>query len=345
MLNDVSSESGDPIWPLIWRWHGPNKIKHFLWIASHNRLLTNEERGRRHITNKVFCPRCSSISESSSHMLLDCPFAMQVWMKVLPRAASERGNHRDFGSWWVAMLQDKENNIKFGITAWLLWSARNKLIFENLVQSASSVGELCEFWTSLVLSSWKTNQLGREAPGLARQTQLIAWRPGEEGWATLNTDGSRLHRSGATAIGGLIRDERGKFVRAFCANVGDCSITRAELRAIVEGVKMAWNLGFRKVAVQTDSRAAIAILQTGIGLTSQHAALVAEFHELKMKDWEISLSHIYREANCATDHLANFGHSFCVGLYEFNTPDSSLASWLRHDLLGVALPRVVSNNN
>ncbi|CAN1756678.1 Putative ribonuclease H protein At1g65750 [Linum perenne] len=286
MLNDVSSESGDPIWPLIWRWHGPNKIKHFLWIASHNRLLTNEERGRRHITNKVFCPRCSSISESSSHMLLDCPFAMQVWMK-----------------------------------------------------------ELCEFWTSLVLSSWKTNQLGREAPGLARQTQLIAWRPGEEGWATLNTDGSRLHRSGATAIGGLIRDERGKFVRAFCANVGDCSITRAELRAIVEGVKMAWNLGFRKVAVQTDSRAAIAILQTGIGLTSQHAALVAEFHELKMKDWEISLSHIYREANCATDHLANFGHSFCVGLYEFNTPDSSLASWLRHDLLGVALPRVVSNNN
>ncbi|CAN1121709.1 Putative ribonuclease H protein At1g65750 [Linum perenne] len=176
-------------------------------------------------------------------------------------------------------------------------------------------------------------------------TQLIAWRPGEEGWATLNTDGSRLHRSGATAIGGLIRDERGKFVRAFCANVGDCSITRAELRAIVEGVKMAWNLGFRKVAVQTDSRAAIAILQTGIGLTSQHAALVAEFHELKMKDWEISLSHIYREANCATDHLANFGHSFCVGLYEFNTPDSSLASWLRHDLLGVALPRVVSNNN
>ncbi|CAN1153626.1 Putative ribonuclease H protein At1g65750 [Linum perenne] len=170
LLSDYSSASADTIWPTIWRWHGPNKVKHFLWIASHNRLLTNEEKGRRHLTNQVFCPRCSSVSESISHVLLDCQFAVQVWAKVLPLAVTERGNHSHFDSWWSAMLQDEKNNIKFGLTAWLLWGARNKLIFENLDQSVSAVGEQCEFWTSLVLSSWKTNQLGREAPGLARQT-------------------------------------------------------------------------------------------------------------------------------------------------------------------------------
>ncbi|CAN1153627.1 Putative ribonuclease H protein At1g65750 [Linum perenne] len=181
LLSDYSSASADTIWPTIWRWHGPNKVKHFLWIASHNRLLTNEEKGRRHLTNQVFCPRCSSVSESISHVLLDCQFAVQVWAKVLPLAVTERGNHSHFDSWWSAMLQDED---------------------------------------------------------------------------------------------------------------------------------------------------------------------------LMMRDWEVSLSHIYREANCTADYLANLGHSYDVGLYLFNSPDSALAHWLRYDLLGVrydllgvALPRVLSNNN
>ncbi|CAN1842764.1 Putative ribonuclease H protein At1g65750 [Linum perenne] len=136
-------------------------------------------------------------------------------------------------------------------------------------------------------------------------TQLIAWRPGEEGWFTLNTDGSRISQSGATAIGGIIRDSTGKLVRAFCANVGNCSITRAELRAIVEGLKLAWSLGIKKVAVQSDSAAAVAMLQAGAHSTHKHAALVAEYLEIRARPWEISLTHIFREANCSADYLAN----------------------------------------
>ncbi|CAN1192302.1 Putative ribonuclease H protein At1g65750 [Linum perenne] len=222
------------------------------------------------------------------------------------------------------MLKNTSSRVKFGVTAWLIWKARNKYIFEDLRQSYSAVAGQCEFWTNLVLTSWKTNQLGREAPGLARQTQLIAWRPGDGGWSTLNTDGSRISSTGATSIGGLIRNDKGELVRAFCANIGDCSITRAELRAIVEGLKLAWSLGLRKVAVQTDSRAAVSILQRGIGMKHQH---------------------VYREANCAADHLANLGHSFSIGMYSFDFPDASLAHWLRYDLIGVALPRLVSVNH
>ncbi|CAN1806610.1 Putative ribonuclease H protein At1g65750 [Linum perenne] len=228
------------------------------------------------------------------------------------------------------MLKNTSSRVKFGVTAWLIWKARNKYIFEDLRQSYSAVAEQCEFWTNLVLTSWKTNQLGREAPVLARQTQLIAWRPGD---------------GGATSIGGLIGNDKGELVRAFCANIGDCSITRAELRAIVEGLKLAWSLGLRKVAVQTDSRAAVSILQRGIGMKHQHEALVAEFIDLSLREWDVQLSHVYREANCAADHLANLGHSFSIGMYLFDFPDASLAHWLRYDLIGVALPRVISINH
>ncbi|CAN1730820.1 Putative ribonuclease H protein At1g65750 [Linum perenne] len=145
LLTDSSSVLMDPIWNRIWRWNGPNKIKHFLWLATHNRLLTNEERSRRHLTNQVACSRCSLQTESLSHVLLDCHFALQVWAKTLPLALDERRRHPTFESWWSAMLNNTSCNIKFGVSAWLIWTARNKFIFEDLRQSHFVVAEQCEF--------------------------------------------------------------------------------------------------------------------------------------------------------------------------------------------------------
>ncbi|CAN1778824.1 Putative ribonuclease H protein At1g65750 [Linum perenne] len=251
LITEALSPPTDPIWRSIWKWSGPSKIKHFLWLASHKRLLTNEERGRRHLSNQVLCPRCSSQTESISHVLYDCGFALQVWRSVLPLAITARTVEGDFDSWWRRMLSDRDAAIKFGVTAWILWNARNKFIFEGLNQSVTTISEQCKFWFNLVLSSWKTNQLGREAPGLARQTQLIVWRPGD---------------GGSTTMGGLLRDGNGRFLQAFSANIGDCSITRAELRAIVQGLRLAWSTGIRKVVVQSDSRAALAICRMAIRL-------------------------------------------------------------------------------
>ncbi|CAN1811165.1 Putative ribonuclease H protein At1g65750 [Linum perenne] len=247
---------------------------------------------------------CSVEGEWNLNFLLtNLPYetVMQVWEAVLPEAVRMMAILRDFFTWWKCMLTDEERGIKFGITTWLLWKARNKLIFDKEEQSVSAITEQCVYWTNLVLSSWKTNQLGREAPSIARHAQLIAWRPGEEGWSTLNTDGSRFSRKGATAIGGLIRNEHDIFVQAFCANIGNCSITRAEIKAIVEGMKMAWSLGIRKLNIQSDSRVEIGILSSDPSISHQHRALVAEFHDYQNREWEVSLSHVYREANFAAD--------------------------------------------
>ncbi|CAN1745399.1 Putative ribonuclease H protein At1g65750 [Linum perenne] len=341
MITDNDTSQRDPMWRHIWNWQGPSKIKHFLWLASHKRLLTNEERSRHHLTNQVLCHRCSSYTESISHVIYECDFALQVWRSILPAAVGVRAVHGSFDSWWKSMLLDKDLNVKFDIIAWNLWKARNKMIFEGANQSSNEISEQCKFWINLVLSSWKTNQLGREAPGLARQTQLVVWRPGEEGWFILNTDGSRYTSPGSTAIGGLIRNDQGRFVQAFTANLGDCSITRAEMGAIVQEMKLAWDLGVRKLLVQSDSKAAVTILQKE-DTNHQHAILVSEFIELKSRSWEVTINHVFREANCSADYLANLGHTFCLGLHLLLQPDSVLAHWLRFDLFGVASSRIIS---
>ncbi|CAN1823299.1 Putative ribonuclease H protein At1g65750, partial [Linum perenne] len=163
----------------------------------------------------------------------------------------------------------------------------------------------------------------------------------QEGRFILNTGGSRYSHSGSTAIGDLIRDDGGRFIQAFTAYIGDCSITKAELSAIIQGLKLAWAIGIRRIIVRSDSRTYMSILQRE-ATDNQHATLISEFIELKARSWEISITHVYREANCGPDYLANLGHSFNFGLHLFTQPDSVLAQWLRYDLVGVALPRVIS---
>ncbi|CAN1744334.1 Putative ribonuclease H protein At1g65750, partial [Linum perenne] len=136
----------------------------------------------------------------------------------------------------------------------MIWYRRNRLVFHNEHLSAREICCQIRFWIQLYSSSWKALQVSREAPGLARQAHLIGWRPAEEGCFSLNSDGSLFRNPSRAAAGGVIRDENGRFVTAFSANIGACSIMRAELRGIVEGTKLAWNKGIRNLRIQSDSK-------------------------------------------------------------------------------------------
>ncbi|CAN0826774.1 Putative ribonuclease H protein At1g65750, partial [Linum grandiflorum] len=171
-------------------------------------------------------------------------------------------------------------SLTFGVGVWLLWRARNKCLFEQDTDTATEVAHRCDYWVALIISSWKTGQLGREVCSLTRQTQLIGWRPSDECCFTLSTDGSLRSTTRIAAAGSVIRTDTGRFVKAFAANLGSCSITRAEMRAIVDGLQLAWSLGIRRIQVQSDSKTAIAILAKDSELDHQHTALVLQFKEL-----------------------------------------------------------------
>ncbi|CAN0913297.1 hypothetical protein LINGRAHAP2_LOCUS27835 [Linum grandiflorum] len=62
--------------------------------------------------------------------------------------------------------------------------------------------------------------------------------------------------------------------------MGSCSITRAEMGAIVDGLQLAWTLGIQRIQVQSDSMAVIDILANDSELDHQHAALLLQFKDL-----------------------------------------------------------------
>ncbi|CAN1354630.1 Putative ribonuclease H protein At1g65750, partial [Linum perenne] len=159
----------------------------------------------------------------------------------------------------------------------------------------------------------------------------VTWKPGPEDWIVLNTDGSVLKESGSAAAGGLIRDALGRCLAAFSVNLGRCSITRAELRGLIAGLDLSWDRGWRKVAVQCDSRVAIALLSK---ITEVRA-----FRNLMLRDWEVTLNHIFREGNKAADFLAGVGHNLPPGFHLFPISDCNLGYFVRRDIMGISEPR------
>ncbi|CAN1757949.1 Putative ribonuclease H protein At1g65750 [Linum perenne] len=214
------------------------------------------------------------------------------------------------------------------------------MIFEGADQPALSLVRKITNWSVVVSkAAGRLNQSRLLNKGKARVD--IAWEPGPAGWLVLNTDGSVINPSGIAAAGGVIRDELGRCSLAFSSNVGSCYITRAELRGVAIGLKLAWEAEARKVVVQADSRAAISLIEAEGAPSHQHSGEVLSIRELLMRGWEVVFQHIYREGNRTTDFLTNLGHSLTFGIHLIPISDCNLGFYLRLDTMGISDSRSI----
>ncbi|CAN1824352.1 Putative ribonuclease H protein At1g65750 [Linum perenne] len=128
-------------------------------------------------------------------------------------------------------------------------------------------------------------------------------------------------------------------------NLGQCYITRAEIRGAITGLELAWEYGFWQVELQVDSQAAIALLSSTAVPEHQQAAEVIHFQNLCRRDWRVSFRHVFREANKAADFLASQGYEFPFGTHLFSLSNCKLGHIMRYDCLGVSEPRLISADN
>ncbi|CAN1164267.1 Putative ribonuclease H protein At1g65750 [Linum perenne] len=248
-----------------------------------------------------------------------------------------------FVDWLCRGLQSKDG-LLFRITCWQIWRARNERIFSNASALAPSVAFRAANWSRTVVS---TSQKNSNLLGVSRARQMVdvAWDPGPEDWVTCNSDGSADPATGKAAAGGLVRDANGKCLLAFTMNTGNCSVTRAELRGAVEGLRRSWNAGFRKVILQLDSRAAIAILTSGKDPGPLLSPETADFKDLQSRNWELVIKHVYREGNRAADFLASIGYDYPFGSHSVSSLNCNLGYFLRLDCSGISEQRSILIND
>ncbi|CAN1130242.1 Putative ribonuclease H protein At1g65750, partial [Linum perenne] len=168
--------------------------------------------------------------------------------------------------------------------------------------------------------------------------------PAPPDWVTLNTDGSVLSNNKAAA-GGIIRDQLGRTIATFSANLGTCPIMRAELRAAEMGFKIAWDLGLRKVHLQVDSLAATAVMNGETTENARHEGTLLNIRELRHRNWATVVSHIFREGKVVADLLAHHGHLLNFGIHTKCIYPAEVRSAIWNDCCRIVFPCLIQSNN
>ncbi|CAL1359887.1 unnamed protein product [Linum trigynum] len=101
-----ADEEEQRCWKVIWKWDGPSRVRHFLWLAYQSKLMTNEERKRRKLTTNSGCVRCPLIDEDILHVLRDCEMATVAWKELIPREKHQNFFSMPLQGWMEENLRD-----------------------------------------------------------------------------------------------------------------------------------------------------------------------------------------------------------------------------------------------
>jgi hypothetical protein len=129
----------------LWGSFAPLKGKIFGWLALRYRLWTSDRR-QRHGLQEHMAPRFTCL-DTVDHVLVQCPYARQVWYDCLQEAGInivEPRSDSTLESWWSAARELVCRKDRVGsdtmviLTAWRLWKQRNARVFNNAAQQFST---------------------------------------------------------------------------------------------------------------------------------------------------------------------------------------------------------------
>jgi len=96
-------------------------------------------------------------------------------------------------------------------------------------------------------------------------------------------DGSARGNLDPAGAGGVLRGDHREWIIGFSEHLGRCSAIKAELRAVLRGMKVAKEVATRKLWIQVDSMAVVNLLTTRSLRHSEHSGILQQCKNLM--DW------------------------------------------------------------
>lgn len=125
---------------------------------------------------------------------------------------------------------------------------------------------------------------------------------------TLHADGGARGNPGPAGIGVVLRDERGEVLGEIARGIGIATNNVAEYTALIEGLKLAADLGATHVDVHMDSELVVAQVKGDWKIKSDSLRpLAVEARRLLERFEGFELVHVPRAHNADADRLANQG--------------------------------------
>ena len=79
ILLDLNSQAPDKTWQNLWRHQGWMKIKLFMWLVQHKKILTWDNIRKRGVLGPSRCQLCEAQEEAMEHLLNNCIFTSSLW--------------------------------------------------------------------------------------------------------------------------------------------------------------------------------------------------------------------------------------------------------------------------
>ena len=346
------------VFEFIWdRGIGPT-ISVFLWRLLANRIPVDEKIQWRGVSIASRCRCCVNPDiETRLHLFVNSEAAFRIWehfARWFPYAPefARRGNNLEGRlRWWQRHTGNKNKHhlciLIPCLICWFIWTERNgRVHHENVFKVENVCKRVVAYLRNLVLAGFlgpdqwvgcdpKVDFMEAQSrKSKVRKVEKVVWRPPEWPWLKVNTDGSFEGCTGRAGGGGVVRDHLGDIVEAFCTPVAASSGFEAELKSLLEGVKMAKRHGLM-LWLETDAEMVRSLLEKRqLGPADSRHTMAKIGRELKELQWRVSC--IRREGNKVADFLAKMGRdSQELERFEGGAVPSRAKALARLDQLGM----------
>ncbi|XP_077228479.1 uncharacterized protein LOC143861436 [Tasmannia lanceolata] len=305
-------------------WFSGHIPRHALvsWKALNNGLSTTDNLPFLDPSVNRSCILCNSGQESVNHLFFQCSYSKWVWKSILGKLQLWRNPEPDLiqEELWIANHFKGAGQsstlafIAFEASIYTIWMERNHRIFRKTFLPNSVL-------LSETLSLIRTKMLGLNLTDVdtisnrsiaanfgcplfpkIRSPQVCCWHKPNQGTFKINSDAS-LDADGG-GMGGAIRDNNGFLLSMFSVNVEQEEILALEIRAVLEGLRLASSWGLTKIWIEVDSKTAADIIM-GTSKTPwkcfTHIQVIPHLLS-RLVQWKVS--HIWREGNSVADYLS-----------------------------------------
>ncbi|GAU48983.1 hypothetical protein TSUD_245740 [Trifolium subterraneum] len=222
------------------------------------------------------------------------------------------------------------------IIMWFVWCSRNDAIFNNNKAIVHNLVAKVHSMLSFCIAAFKNTTSGS---GGNSEQRLVVWPRPAEGTVCLNVHGSMLGSLQTAGFGGLIRNSFSAFLKGFYGTASQSSVLYAEIMAILHGLHLCWNNGYRSIVCYSDSLQAVSLIKDGVSHFHTFANEIHPIRQLLRRDWTIVIEHILREGNACADVLAKKGSSTNSPIVIVDSPPPELSNALSVDARGVVFVR------
>lgn len=289
-------------WVFVWSMEVSPKVKHFFWRLCTQTLPVRSLLKYRHLIEEDLCPRGCGSAESQNHAIFGCPYLRDLWAESGCESYRAIANAAPITEALISLQDvDMAVRIKGAFLAWVVWSERNALVFNDAI---TPFPILLDRVNRLVAENgaYTKNIYPSRTPSACLSPRV--WVAPLPGITKLNVDAS-LAVEGWVGLSVVARNSDGEVQFAGVRKVRACwAADLAEAKSIEMALRLAKRFGLQEIVVESDCQVVINRLSKK---TTFLAAIDLVLQNIISScDCFVSIvwSHVKRDGNFVAHHLA-----------------------------------------